>query len=412
MRFSTPSLICRAALASTLGAAISIAGSIAVSQSLLGFALFFLLLAWLLYAKPPQLPAGWRWLALFMAWTLASWLVNGHLREGRFQIRKFYVLLITVAIASTFRSLADLRRLVLGWIALASLSGLWGMHQFWHKWQAAQLAHDPFYRSYLGARITGFSGHWMTFSQQLMFALLAAVALLVWDRTLRSWPRWLVLAGAAVCGLAIVLAMTRGVWFATLAGLLYLLWNWRRWTLVVLPVLLIGGYALGPSNLRERVQSILAPHGATDSNQHRYVTFRTGVEMIKAHPLFGIGPDMVRYEFQSYVPADIAKPLPEGFYGHLHCIYTQYAAERGVPALLAMLAFFLTNVYAWLRELRRTPVSASSWALRAGVAMVAGMLVAGLFEHNLGDSEILTMSLAAVAAVASVTHAGRSVEAE
>ena len=77
--------------------------------------------------------------------------------------------------------------------------------------------------------------------------------------------------------------------------------------------------------------------GKVDSNQHRIVTWRTGLEMIRAHPWFGLGPEEVKLQFNSYVPADIPRPLPEGWYGHLHNIYLQYAAERGIPTMLLML---------------------------------------------------------------------------
>jgi len=173
------------------------------------------------------------------------------------------------------------------------------------------------------------------------------------------------------------------------------------------PVVVLLAFALGPPGLRDRMLSIVHPHGDTDSNMHRYVTFRTGVAMIKAHPLLGLGPDMIRYEFQQYVPADIPRPLPEGFYGHLHNIYVQYSAERGIPAMLAMVGFLVWNMWLWLRRLRAPAPSvvnvpdtaAAAWLLRAGVAMLIAVLVAGLFEHSLGNSVVLTLTLSSVAMI-------------
>jgi len=114
-------------------------------------------------------------------------------------------------------------------------------------------------------------------------------------------------------------------------------------------------------------------------------------------------------EFQQYVPADIRRPLPEGFYGHLHNIYTQYAAERGIPAMLAIVGFLLWNLGLWARALAGIPREGSggagpsfqncAWLLRAGIAMIIGILVTGLFDHDLGASTILTMTLGGVAAI-------------
>ena len=91
-----------------------------------------------------------------------------------------------------------------------------------------------------------------------------------------------------------------------------------------------------PRALRERAISVVQPHGEVDSNQHRSVLRKTGILMIRAHPWLGLGPEQIKYQFDQWVPAD-ARPLPVGYYGHLHNIYLQYAAERGVPALLIFL---------------------------------------------------------------------------
>ena len=394
----------RAALCCAIGSAGSIAASIAISQILLGASLALVILLVATRQASLRLPSGWQFLAFFAVWTTLSWLVNGHLFEGRFQIRKFYVLLIVVVIATTFRGLRDARWVVSIWLGLGALSALWGLGQFWRKWDLARRAGSNFYLSYVSARITGFNSHWMTFSEILMFALLAGLAVILWDRATPVRWRWTAGVAVLLCGLALVLAMTRGVWIAAAAGLLYLLWAWRRWTVLALPVVAVLAFAIGPPGLRERMISIVHPHGDADSNMHRYVTFRTGVEMIKAHPLLGLGPDMIGPDFQQYVPADIPRPLPAGFYGHLHNVYVQFSAERGIPAMLAMIGFLVWNLWLWLRRLAQQAASAattaaSAWLLRAGVAMLIGVLVIGLFEHCLGSSVVLALTLSTVACV-------------
>ena len=74
--------------------------------------------------------------------------------------------------------------------------------------------------------------------------------------------------------------------------------------------------------------------------------------MIKAHPWFGIGPEMPGKEFDRYLPADIKKPLPHGFYGHLHNVYLQLGAERGIPALIAFLWMIGKMLTDWWRRAR------------------------------------------------------------
>ena len=75
--------------------------------------------------------------------------------------------------------------------------------------------------------------------------------------------------------------------------------------------------------------SIVRPHGDVDSNEHRAVLRIIGARMIHAHLLLGVGPEQVGKQYENYIPPEVARPLPTGYYGHLHNIYYQYAAERG-----------------------------------------------------------------------------------
>ena len=94
------------------------------------------------------------------------------------------------------------------------------------------------------------------------------------------------------------------------------------------------------------------------------------------------------------------RPLPEGWYGHLHNIYLHYAAERGIPTMLALMWMLGKILWDFLHALRRLPPGASDarFLLHGGVAVMLAILVAGFFELNLGDSEVLFMFLTVVAA--------------
>jgi putative inorganic carbon (hco3(-)) transporter len=97
------------------------------------------------------------------------------------------------------------------------------------------------------------------------------------------------------------------------------------------------------------------------------------------------------------VPTDIRRPLPVGYYGHLHNIYVQYAAERGIPGLLCMLWFIGLTVWDCIRGIRRAPrPSQELFLLHGAIAVTLGILVGGLFEYNLGDSEVLMMFVSVV----------------
>jgi O-antigen ligase len=107
----------------------------------------------------------------------------------------------------------------------------------------------------------------------------------------------------------------------------------------------------------------------------------------------------VHKKFMDWVPADIPRPLPPGWYGHLHSIYLHYAAERGIPTALALMAALLMMLRDFGRALRRLGPGRDDrrFLLHGAIAVVIAVMVSGFFELNLGDSEVLTMFLSVAA---------------
>lgn len=167
---------------------------------------------------------------------------------------------------------------------------------------------------------------------------------------------------------------------------------------MAMPVVLALGLLVAPAAVQRRARSIVNPEKQTDSNEHRKICWRTGWQMIQAHPMLGLGPDEIRKEkvFFAYLPADVRKPLPDGFYQHLHNIYIQYAAERGIPATLIITGAMIMALWDFRRALRLLPPGRSDarFFLQAAIACIIGTMVGGVFEYNLNDSEVLAMFLA------------------
>jgi O-antigen ligase len=372
------------------GSAVSILFSIAVSQILLGLAVISLLLSGVRLRFPPVLlPLG-----LFFAGTVVSMLLSPDPASGRPQLRKFFVFLILLVVYSSIRSLRAIRALLMVSTAVLSASALWSFVQFFDKWRQAKALGRPFYTYYTTERITGFMSHWMTEGGQEMIVVLLAAALLLLS-TEKRWRPWLG-AGVAIILASILMGFTRSIWFGTFAGLAYLIWIWRRWWVLSLPLAVLLAVAINPFDLRERVRSAFRPHGDVDSNEFRHVCRITGIAMIRAHPWFGLGPEQVKAQFLNYIPPSVPRPLPTGWYGHLHNIYLHYAAERGIPTALMLMWFLGKILYDFIRGVRRSAGDARA-ILHGAIAVIIGVLLVGYFELNLGDTEVLTMFLVTVA---------------
>jgi len=131
--------------------------------------------------------------------------------------------------------------------------------------------------------------------------------------------------------------------------------------------------------------------------------------MIEAHPLLGVGPEQIKNKdtttsepnevFLRYLPPGTTRPFPSGWYGHLHNVYLHYAAERGIPAMLILVWMLLKMLTDYWKALRRLPHGPDDrrFVLHGAIAVVIATMIAGFFEVNLGDSEVLTMFLVVAA---------------
>jgi len=368
--------------------------SIAYSQILLGAAIVALLIA-----------QQWRWppvvwpVIAWIGWTLVSLAASGDAFHGMPQVKKFYVWLMLFVVYLGVRTLAQIRGVTLAWVVGATLSALWGFGQFVHMYRSTPRF---FYYAYVnGTRITGFVDHWMTFSALLMMTLLFAGAMLLYSTGRR--PGWLipwVTPALAIIGSAILLAFTRSMWLGTIAGALWLLWWRNKWLLAAVPLLIGIVLLVNPLNLRLRVFSAFSPQeNLLDSRAHRAALRRVGWEMIRAHPIVGVGPEQVGPQFMQYYPADLPHPVPIGWYKeHLHNIYIHFAAERGLPALGILLWFLGRALFDFWTTLRRLPAqSEARWVLHGAIAVIIAVMISGWTELTLGHSQVLEMFLAVVA---------------
>lgn len=367
--------------------------SIAASQIFLGIGIALLLI----WRRRLEFPRIWIPLLALFVWTIIADAVSPDPLGGWPQIKKFFDFLFIPLIYGVFvRDFAKVFYVVAGWAITATCSGAWALVQYAVKYDHAKLTGQDFYVAYLGHRISGFESHWLTFGALQLAVLLLLLA--QWFFSNLRMPHWGYL-NILVLAAAILLTWDRSIWLAAVPAVFYLVWCWKpKWTLAI-PVVIALGFFVAPSGTRERLMSLVHPHGDTDSNRFRVVTFLTGLQMVKAHPVFGLGPEEIKRNFDKYVPADVKRPLPVGFYGHLHDVYVQYAAERGIPGLLLLLALIGLTVYDCARALQRAGPARSQqrFLLHGTIAVIIGILVGGCFEYNLGDSEVLMMFVCVLA---------------
>ena len=235
----------------------------------------------------------------------------------------------------------------------------------------------------LGQRPSGSMGHYMTYAGLLMLMLCAALSRLLFDARDR--------AGALVVlpalSVALVVTLTRSAWIggAAAAGLLLILRDGRL--LALAPIAAAVFLAVAPAQVTDRLYSTFDLQDPT--NRDRLAMVTAGAGMIRDHPLTGVGPGLVEAAYADYRPPHAVNETNP----HLHNVPLQIAAERGLPAL-ALWGWFIAAVIVDLG--RRLQEPASRTLAAGGLAAVAAMLAAGLFEYNFGDSEFLMLLLVLV----------------
>jgi O-antigen ligase len=227
-------------------------------------------------------------------------------------------------------------------------------------------------------------------SERLFVAgLAAAAAALALSRG--AWPgpgtsTLLAALALSVSAWALLVSRTRNAWLGTVAGVAVVAFLRAPRALWLLPAGLGALLILRPAPIVERLTIMDA------SSRDRYYMWQAGIDMIREKPVFGQGPGMIQAAYPSYRWPEAPNPVTP----HLHDNALQIAAERGLPCLAWWLWLMAAAMGDAWREARRGSFG-SGWGSVAALAFLTALMVAGLFEYNFGDSEILMFTLLIVA---------------
>ncbi len=358
----------QAGLAAVYGVAGALQFSIAIAQILLTVAFVCWIALVIIDRETIEVPAFAWPLALYALVSLVSTAFSPDPRTS-LMADKQMVLFLLVPLVYRFATGHHASTLVTVIVTFAAVSAAVGIVQY------GVLRYDN-----LGQRPQGTLGHYMTYSGLLMLVIGTALARVLFGQGGRTWAA-LVMPALAV---AVALTFTRNtvVGACAAAALLFSLKDFRL--LAVLPIAAAVFFAVAPTPLTARYVSIFNLKDPT--NRDRVAMLREGAHMVRDHPVFGIGPNMVQPLYAQYRDPDAVQPVNP----HLHNVPVQIAAERGLPALAVWLWFIAGLVVALAKQFRDTRVR---FLAASGLAAVVSMLAAGMFEYNFGDSEFLMLFL-------------------
>jgi len=260
-------------------------------------------------------------------------------------------------------------------IASATFAGLFGFYEAWRDGVANE------------SRVDGSLSSYMTFAGLLMMTGALALGRIIFRRPVQPWL-W---ASVGVITICLLLTLTRQAWFGFLAGLIFLIFVWRKRFLLLLPVLLIATFLASPDAVKTRLTDMVS--GKDVPFAMRTNLWQVGWKIFKDYPLTGCGfrcVDLVNDQYPDPYRDKVGHS--HGSIKHLrgmHNNFIQLAVDTGILGLTAWLGIwvcFFRLLCQRAKSLKRDPHEC--WAVygsgAAGIAFLAG----GIFETNFYDSEV------------------------
>lgn len=346
-------------------------GWIASSESFLALAIIACAISWWRGEIRVEWHPVYFPLMLFLFGSALSAFATPHPARALFQIGEWFSFCVFVLAVSLYRTVPRMDKVGPSvFLALGFFLALYGMFQYFVE----GYGHSP-----LDTRIKGPTAHVMTLSG---IVLPIALMLLI-DALDRKRP--LVILGALLTTLVLVLTFTRGAWIGWIAGFATIPLRRRVRGIYWLAPIAVIAITFAPMSVFSRF--ISSADVAQSSNLDRIRMAQAGIEIIRDHPVLGVGPNGVKSTYPLYRKHD----APRFKIPHLHNNVLQLWAERGVTTLAAYLLLMATV----LRECWRVGPGEGRARVYAdaGIAIVVALFVAGLFEFNFGDTEVLLTTL-------------------
>ncbi|MBI3812512.1 MAG: O-antigen ligase family protein [Nitrospirae bacterium] len=325
---------------------------------------------------------------IYLSAVLTSALFGVNPGRSLISMAQFWHIALYLIVVNTVSTPSLARRLIFLMVGVGALNGLYGILQhvtggldlFAFGRPARILVVDDIVRA------SGVFDHFMTFSgQMLMLGALVSGLILFWAD---GAVRWALSAAFILFFGGVVSSLTRNAWLGLLAGVLVVGGFKDRATLVRTVLLVTATVSvlmiLSPG-LRNRGAS-MGNVKSDGSNIERLNIWRTTIDMIRDRPLLGVGKGNYTTVMDQY----------RGRYGarahsHAHNTLLQVTAENGLVGLLGYLYLWFVFFREMIRSLKPETGSLTRGVAVGVIGALVGFHVAGLFEYNLGDSEVDAM---------------------
>ncbi len=195
-------------------------------------------------------------------------------------------------------------------------------------------------------------------------------------------PRWIpvwLLVGLQTVGL--LATFSRGALVGVIVGVAVVLvfigaWRWLLGLAAAGVVIGLIGLLIVPDRLLDA--------GGDGTEPTRFAIWRSSIDMIKAHPVFGVGPDQFLYQYTRR----FVEPMgwPERYTSHPHNIVLDTWLRLGALGLATLVTVVIGTVW-WIQQ-KTLVIRQDAWAIGAIAALFGG------FVHSMVDNGFFLADLA------------------
>lgn len=333
-------------------------------------------LAWtlaLLLGYRPHYKKGMLELAflLLLGSQLISSLFSSHILESLLGVRDLFFVCIVYLFATVTRTERRMREFVYLFIFSASLMSLYGLIQ-----------------SAMGVyRITAAQSTPLTFSGILTIAFSMGFSFVLFGASRKE--RIIFGPLLALIFAALTLSYTRSSWIAVFCAILFIGILRSKWLVVGLLLFTAIAFLLAPHPLKSRAMSIFDPR--RPSAHMRIILLKTSPQVVKDHPIIGVGMMDLLPIYDKYVYPRLPENLKKERHGHFHNNFAQVAVQTGILGLTIYLFLMFNVVRSEWGGYRAAGDRFMKSISLGSLAAFIGFFIFGMFEYNFGDSEVIML---------------------
>jgi putative inorganic carbon (HCO3(-)) transporter len=328
------------------------------------------------FSSPITLP-----LAVFLAIHLLAALFGIDILNSLKNFRQVYIILMFFLAMNYAGGEKEIRKILDAFIAGAVVVGLWAI---------AMTIKNRYIGHNLDFRASSFSGNHMHAGGMLMMAfIISAGAFFEKYRgreggMIKSAPY---LLAYLIISAGLVFTYTRGSWLGALLGLFVLVsFASRRLVVIILLVAASLMLVFRETSFMQRAFSSFKPAPGTSAAE-RVSMWKSGLQIIRDHPLLGIGTANVEKIYPKYRQPEAMEPNA----GHLHNNLIQVAVIDGLPGLGAFLWIFAAFWASMIKTLMKNKKDYPQYVLLLAFCVNIAFFVNGFFEYNLFSTQVAIM---------------------